>query len=267
MTRPETATGIMTGRQRLPNRRGHELLDFEHAGIRCTAGFAKFDDGGLAEVFLNTTNYGTSVDVNAHDAAVAASLLLRQSDVLRHKMTVEINEKRTPTDDQFWDAMERKPNYSAFLDRFNGFKNYRGISAEIWARWDQANLKFQSEEAFWAQMERDPDLQALIGRYGGYPRISAEKWARWDAANTKYQFRLRGAQLGAASKRSEKPERGLGSDQGDFLTFPTFPPLAAEKISPARSCWRPASPPCGAWYVAIRPPDDEIELAIAGTLT
>jgi hypothetical protein len=124
-------------------------------------------------------------------------------------MTVEINGKLTATGDQFWAAMERNPN------RFNGFKNYRGISPEIWARWDQTNLKFQSEEAFWAQMERHPDLQALIGRYGGYPRISAETWARWDAANTEYRFRFREAQLGAASKRLEKPERGLGSDQGD----------------------------------------------------
>ena len=130
-------------------------------------------------------------------------------------MTVKINGKHTDTDDQFWDAMERNPDYSAFLGRFNGFKNYRGISPEIWVRLDQTNLKFQSEEAFWAQMERDPDLQALIGRYGGYPRISAETWTRWDAANTEYQFLLREARLGAASKRSEKPERGLGSDQGD----------------------------------------------------
>ena len=126
-----------------------------------------------------------------------------------------MTDEECTTDDEFWDAMERKPDYCAFLDRFDGYKNYWRISPGIWARWDQANLKFQSEEAFWAQMERDPDLQALIGRYGGYPRISAETWARWDAANTEYQFRLREAQLGAASKRSERPERGLGGDQGD----------------------------------------------------
>jgi hypothetical protein len=84
-------------------------------------------------------------------------------------VTDEINGKCTATGDEFWDAMERKPDYSAFLGRFDGRKNYRRISPDIWARWDQANLKSQTEESFWAQMEREPDLQALIGRYGGYP--------------------------------------------------------------------------------------------------
>jgi hypothetical protein len=110
-------------------------------------------------------------------------------------VTDEINGKCTATGDEFWDAMERKPDYSAFLGRFDGHKNYRRISPDIWARWDQANAKSQTEEAFWAQMEREPDLQALIGRYGGYPRISAETWARWDVANTEYQSRLREAHL------------------------------------------------------------------------
>jgi hypothetical protein len=37
-------------RERLPNRRGHELLDFEHVGIRYTAGVSRFSDGRLAEI-------------------------------------------------------------------------------------------------------------------------------------------------------------------------------------------------------------------------
>jgi hypothetical protein len=64
-------------RRRLPNRRGHELLSFEHGGIYYTAGFGRFDNGDLAEIFLNTCKHGTAVDVNARDAAVAASLLLQ----------------------------------------------------------------------------------------------------------------------------------------------------------------------------------------------
>jgi hypothetical protein len=51
----------MTGRQRLPNRRGHELVDFEHGGIRYTAGIGRFEDGALAEIFLNTAKHGTPV--------------------------------------------------------------------------------------------------------------------------------------------------------------------------------------------------------------
>ena len=46
-------------RQRLPNRRGHELLTFQHEGIRYTAGVGRFEDGTLAEIFLNTAKQGT----------------------------------------------------------------------------------------------------------------------------------------------------------------------------------------------------------------
>ena len=77
-------------RQQLPNRRGHERLDFEHSGIRYTAGVGRFEDGGLAEIFLNTAKHGTAIDVNARDAAVAASLLLQHGcsvDTLRQALT------------------------------------------------------------------------------------------------------------------------------------------------------------------------------------
>jgi ribonucleoside-diphosphate reductase alpha chain len=77
-------------RQRLPNRREHELLTFEHDGIRYTAGVGRFEDGTIAEVFLNTAKNGTAIDVNARDAAVAASLLLQHGcsvDTLRQALT------------------------------------------------------------------------------------------------------------------------------------------------------------------------------------
>ena len=77
-------------RRRLPNRRGHELLSFEHAGIYYTAGVGRFENGDLAEIFLNTRKHGTAVDVSARDAAIAASLLLQHScpvDTLRKALT------------------------------------------------------------------------------------------------------------------------------------------------------------------------------------
>src|SRR5262249_56816018 len=67
----------MGSRRRLSNRREHELIDFEHGGIRYTAGVGRLEDGTLAEIFLNTAKQGTAVDVNARDAAVGASLLLQ----------------------------------------------------------------------------------------------------------------------------------------------------------------------------------------------
>jgi len=77
-------------RRRLPNRREHELIEFEHAGIRYTAGAGRFEDGDLAEIFLHTRRQGTAVDVAARDAAVAASLLLQHGchvDTLRKALT------------------------------------------------------------------------------------------------------------------------------------------------------------------------------------
>src|SRR5262249_13016042 len=80
----------MTTRLRLPDRRAHELLDFEHGGVRYTAGVDRFNDGGLAEIFPSTAKHGTAVDLNARDAAVAASLLLQHGcpvDTLRRALT------------------------------------------------------------------------------------------------------------------------------------------------------------------------------------
>jgi hypothetical protein len=77
MTAPVTSTITEPGRQRLPDRRGHELVDFEHGGIRYTAGVGRFEDGRFAEIFLSAHKHGTAVDTNARDAAVAASLLLQ----------------------------------------------------------------------------------------------------------------------------------------------------------------------------------------------
>ena len=77
-------------RRRLPNRRGHELLSFEHGGIYYTAGFGRFENGELAEIFLNAHKHGTAVDVSARDAAIAASLLLQHGchvDTLRKALT------------------------------------------------------------------------------------------------------------------------------------------------------------------------------------
>lgn len=67
----------MIERYRLPNRREHEVFEFEHSGMRCRAGIGRFEDGRLAEVFLNIAKDGSAVDIHARDAAVAASLALQ----------------------------------------------------------------------------------------------------------------------------------------------------------------------------------------------
>ena len=44
----------MTARERLPNRRGNSTFDLELDGLRYTATVARFPDGRIAELFLNT---------------------------------------------------------------------------------------------------------------------------------------------------------------------------------------------------------------------
>jgi hypothetical protein len=78
-------------RHRLPNRRAHLVLDFEHGGFSYTAGVGFFDDAGQepAEIFLTTAKHGTVLDSNARDAAIAASLLLQHGcplDTLRRAL-------------------------------------------------------------------------------------------------------------------------------------------------------------------------------------
>lgn len=64
----------MTDRTKLPERREHDVVSFDHDGIVYTAGFARFGDGRLAELFLNAGKTGTSLDAMTRDAAILLSL-------------------------------------------------------------------------------------------------------------------------------------------------------------------------------------------------
>ena len=83
-------TAIPHLRMRLPNRRAHELLEFEHAGFSYVAGIGRFADGRLAEIFLNAGKAGTAIETHARDAAITISLLLQHGcspDTIRHALT------------------------------------------------------------------------------------------------------------------------------------------------------------------------------------
>jgi hypothetical protein len=66
-------------RERLLNRRLHEIVQFEHGGFTYVAGLGRFDDRRLAEVFLTAAKTGTPVEAAARDAAIVASLALQYS--------------------------------------------------------------------------------------------------------------------------------------------------------------------------------------------
>jgi len=71
------------------NRRGSEQRDFVWLNRRYTAGFSRFDDGTLAEVFLDCGKAGAEVQLHAQDSAVLVSLLLQYGvppAVIRHSI-------------------------------------------------------------------------------------------------------------------------------------------------------------------------------------
>jgi hypothetical protein len=75
-------------RERLPNRRAAELIDFGHAGRKWTATVGRFADGRIAEVFLDTPK-ASAIGELAADAAIVASLALQsgcQLETLRHAL-------------------------------------------------------------------------------------------------------------------------------------------------------------------------------------
>lgn len=64
-------------RNRLPDRRPHELISFEFRGMAYTAGVGRFEDGSLAEIFLDCSKGSTPVANDARDVAVRLSIALQ----------------------------------------------------------------------------------------------------------------------------------------------------------------------------------------------
>jgi hypothetical protein len=64
-------------RQRLPNRRPNEIVDFDHEGQRYTAAITRFPNGNVAEIFLTSGKYGAAVHSHCQDSAILASLALQ----------------------------------------------------------------------------------------------------------------------------------------------------------------------------------------------
>jgi hypothetical protein len=77
---------IGISRQRRPDRRPHEVFDFDQGGLLFTAGIGHFDSGRLAEIFITSNKSGSQADCNARDASVVASIALQYGvplDVIR----------------------------------------------------------------------------------------------------------------------------------------------------------------------------------------
>jgi hypothetical protein len=79
----------MTARERLADRRPNETFAIEAGGLRYFATVGRFPDGRVGELFLTSTKSASQSDINARDAAVAASLAFQYGcplDVLRRAL-------------------------------------------------------------------------------------------------------------------------------------------------------------------------------------
>ncbi|MCK1447239.1 hypothetical protein IVB34_40140 [Bradyrhizobium sp. 2] len=80
---------MTANRTHLPNRRPHWLYRFECDGQSYTGGIGRFEDGRIAEVFINGAKVGSSAESNAQDAAILASLALQHGcpvETIRHAL-------------------------------------------------------------------------------------------------------------------------------------------------------------------------------------
>jgi hypothetical protein len=64
-------------RQHLQDRRPHWLYRFECDGQSYTGGIGRFEDGRIAEIFINGAKVGSAAEANAQDAAIIVSLALQ----------------------------------------------------------------------------------------------------------------------------------------------------------------------------------------------
>jgi hypothetical protein len=76
-------------RRHLPNRRRSTAFIFEFEGHKYRATASDFDDGRLAEIFLDSDKAGTPLQLNAETAAILASLCLQHgvdAETIRHSV-------------------------------------------------------------------------------------------------------------------------------------------------------------------------------------
>jgi ribonucleoside-diphosphate reductase alpha chain len=64
-------------RQRLPNRRLHQITVVEHAGFKLLVGVGRYSDGRLGELFIDTAKDGTTLGTVLRDSAILVSLALQ----------------------------------------------------------------------------------------------------------------------------------------------------------------------------------------------
>jgi ribonucleoside-diphosphate reductase alpha chain len=70
-------------RERLPNRRHSEVFNFRADGLRFTGSVSRFNDGRIAEVFLDNHKAGSGVGTLVRDSAIILSFALQHGADIR----------------------------------------------------------------------------------------------------------------------------------------------------------------------------------------
>jgi hypothetical protein len=80
----------MSERERLPNLRRQESLEFWHGGLGFTLGIGFRPDGRVAEMFISAHKVGSPIEAIARDAAIILSIALQHGadvEVIRRALT------------------------------------------------------------------------------------------------------------------------------------------------------------------------------------
>jgi hypothetical protein len=64
-------------RERLADRRRHDVAEIEHGGFKLTVGAGRFSDGRLGEVFIDSAKTGSAIDTILKDSAILLSFALQ----------------------------------------------------------------------------------------------------------------------------------------------------------------------------------------------
>jgi hypothetical protein len=76
-------------RELLPNRRGHELFEFESMSLCFTASVSRYPDGRIGELFIDNHKAGSGVGTLVRDLAIVFSFAVQHgadAETIRHAL-------------------------------------------------------------------------------------------------------------------------------------------------------------------------------------
>jgi hypothetical protein len=90
--------GNVPARDRLPNRRAAETVEFRHSGCDFTMTAGSYPDGRPGEIFINAGHANSTLDALASDAAIAVSFALQHgADLAAIRSAMKRNSQGEPS--------------------------------------------------------------------------------------------------------------------------------------------------------------------------